>query len=150
MARRKQAKFLTRAREAGWRGRVTIEGTEDLAETLVAMDRTISGPILLAALDRASAITADVMSQLAPVDPTTPLDLRDNIGREVTRLSRRRAQVAVGPKKNVWYGMFQEIGTSYHPPQPFMRPALDSTRDTVVQVFGETLRRAIEEVAGGS
>lgn len=121
---------------------------------LRSVDRAISGRALLVALDKGSAITADVMGQLAPRSEdgsrgNPPGFLSQNIGREVTRVSGKRAQVAVAPKKEAFYGIFQEIGTSDMPAQPFMRPALDSTRDAVVAAVGEELRRIVEALASG-
>ena len=149
MARRRPAPFLKAARGTGWRQRVALEGGEELRAALRSMDRTISGPVLLVAVAAGGEVLRGAMASLAPHDPSDALDLKDNIGQEVIRVSPRRAQTGVGPKKNVFYGLFQELGTSDHPAQPFMRPALDATRDDIVEAFAEKLREAIAAVADG-
>lgn len=151
MARRKApTPFLDAARGKGWRQRVALEGGAELQAALRSMDRAISGPVLLVAVAEGGKVLQGAMASLAPHDPTTALDLRDNIGQEVIRVSPRRAQTGVGPKKEVFYGTFQELGTSDMPAQPFMRPALDATRDDIVAAVGEKLREAIAAVVNGN
>lgn len=57
-----------------------------------------------------------------------------------------RAKVGVGPDRDAFYGIFQEIGTSFHPAQPFLRPAGDGSRDQVISRYRAamaTIARAV-------
>lgn len=36
-------------------------------------------------------------------------------------------EIDVGPSSKTFYGFFQEFGTAFHSPQPFMGPAMDKT-----------------------
>lgn len=55
----------------------------------------------------------------APVDTGT---LRRSITHE---LSRRGLAKTVRIGTNIYYAIFQEIGTIFHPAHPYLRPALD-------------------------
>lgn len=154
MARRRPTPFLTEARGPGWRMKVGIEGSADLKAVLRAVDRETSGTALLVAVDKGGQVLEGAMSSLAPRSARgsrghQPGFLADNIGREVQRLTGRKAQVAVAPKKEAFYGMFQEIGTSDMAPQPFMRPALDATVDAIVDAVAVELRRVVEAICLG-
>jgi len=51
------------------------------------------------------------------------------------------ATVAVGPHKDAFYGLFQELGTSTMPAKPFLRPALDESEGEVVETVRQELAR---------
>lgn len=55
--------------------------------------------------------------------------------------------VLVGPDSDAFYGLFQELGTSRHAAQPFLRPALDAKKDEANRIAGEVIGREIEAVA---
>lgn len=56
----------------------------------------------------------------------------------------RRAGAMVRTAGQAYYGRFLELGTSKMSAQPFLRPALASTRDAAVRAFAEAFKRAIE------
>lgn len=59
---------------------------------------------------------------LAPVDT-------GNLRRSITHVVERdRRGWVMRYGTNVRYAIFQEIGTRFHPPQPFLRPALEALR----------------------
>lgn len=147
MARRRPTPFLKEARGTGWRQRVAVEGTEDVRDALLSLDREVSGAALLVALDKGADVLQGAMSSLAPRDTG---ELAENIGKEMTRLGSKRAQIAVAPEKEAFHGIFQELGTSEMPAQPFMRPALDTTRDTIVQTVVDELRVMIARVVAAN
>lgn len=66
-----------------------------------------------------------VAKDKAPVDTG---NLRRSINHEVYP-SRRKPYARVGT--NVRYGIFQELGTRFHPAQPFMRPAIEAIKRLV-------------------
>ncbi|SIO36501.1 phage protein, HK97 gp10 family [Rhodovulum sp. ES.010] len=58
-------------------------------------------------------------------------------GEAVAALKAARAESAfvevyVGPRRQVFHGLFQEFGTVNHPPQPFMRPAWDQDKHAML------------------
>lgn len=134
---------LREARGKGWRQRVAVDGTEALRTQLLSLDREVSGAALILALDKGAEVLQGAMASLAPRDTG---ELAENIGREMTRLGHKRAEIAVAPEKEAFHGIFQELGTSDMPAQPFMRPALDATRDTIVKTVVEELRVLVGRV----
>jgi HK97 gp10 family phage protein len=56
-------------------------------------------------------------------------------------------EVAVGPSTHAFWGKFQEHGTVHHGPQPFMRPAWDSSAIPALNEIKETLADEIKKTA---
>lgn len=56
------------------------------------------------------------------------------------------AEGFVGPGRHP-QAIFQEFGTSHHPPQPFMRPAWDATKHQVLNIIKSTLGENIHKAA---
>lgn len=123
--------------------RVRVEGFAELAQNL----RALPGPSMRKALREALYSAAEPMrkrmGQLAPRGDAEP-HLADNIvvsnakGQDL-----QEAAVVVGPSKNVFYGSFQEFGTSRHGAQPFMRPAFESERDKVLDILKDATWREL-------
>src|SRR5690606_13750740 len=59
----------------------------------------------------------------------------------------RTDQVVIGPTKDAFYGLFQELGTSHHRAQPFLRPALEAKKDEAQRRAAAVLRAGIEREA---
>lgn len=63
----------------------------------------------------------------------------------------RSVITSVGPTKSLFYGLFQEFGTRFHPPKPFMRPAWDALKtsmlETIARVLGEEIEKARKRIA---
>lgn len=57
-----------------------------------------------------------------------------------------RAKVGVGPSSDAFYGIFQELGTSRHPAQPFLRPAVDASRQQVIARYRVAMSAAARAV----
>lgn len=139
-------RVMARARK---RQRVDLEGVDDLIGALKRLTDDVGGEHLRAAVRAGAEITRDVASQLAPRSAdgshgNPPGFLAANIEAEVqwTR-GQDTAALHVGMNKDAWYGMLQETGTVYHPAQPFLRPALDETKDDVVDEIRDHLRASI-------
>lgn len=97
-------------------------------------------------------ILRDEARDLVPVD--TGL-LRDSIfaayGRKdkadvLVGVNTQQAVTTSGGKTRTYAGVI-EFGDSTHPPQPYMRPAIQAARPTVARVIKEALERAIESLA---
>ena len=57
----------------------------------------------------------------------------------------RSVVTSVGPTQKAFYGLFQEFGTRNHPPKPFMRPAWDSLKFSMLDTMAKTLAEEIEK-----
>lgn len=70
--------------------------------------------------------------------------------RAANRGSGGSVEVYVGPGRHP-QAVFQEFGTSKHPPQPFMRPAWDATKQQVVDsikaALGDEIMKAARRLA---
>lgn len=126
-----------------------LEGVDDLLGALRRMTEDVQGEHLRAAAAAGAEITRVVASQLAPVSADgshghAPGFLASRIEAEVkfTR-TQDKAEVHVGMHKDAWYGRLQETGTQFQPAQPFLRPALDGTKDDVVDEIRDQLRARI-------
>lgn len=149
MARRKPTPFLNAARKGG-KTNVSLIGVDDLIGALKQMNEDVQGVHLRTAVESGAEIVRDVASQLAPRS-------RDGSwGHEAGFLSRNilkeqqwtrtqdTATTDVGmEKEEAWYGRFAELGTLYHPADPFLRPALDSTKADVIDEIADVLRARI-------
>lgn len=57
----------------------------------------------------------------------------------------RSVITSAGPALSVFYGLFQEFGTRFHPPKPFMRPAWDAMKTRLIDIFATELGDQIEK-----
>lgn len=129
--------------------KTSLDGTEDLEAAIKRMSEDVQGEALRDAAAAGAEITRTVASQLAPrsMDGShgnAPGFLAENIEAEVqwTR-TQDKAQIHVGMHKDAWYGRLVETGTQFAPAQPFLRPALDGTKDDVVDEIRDHLRARI-------
>lgn len=76
-----------------------------------------------------------------------PGHMADHIVMKVSITKKRGAVVKVGPDKDHWYASLQEFGTPNSPADPFMRPALDSKAQEVIDVVAKELGQGIEKEA---
>jgi HK97 gp10 family phage protein len=85
----------------------------------------------------------------------TPGNLRRSIG--IIPL-RKTANIYVGPRSkraasgvysagryDGFYGVFIEYGTRRISPRPFMRPAYEATKDTVIKLIADGCRKAVDK-----
>jgi HK97 gp10 family phage protein len=84
----------------------------------------------------------------APVDTGK---LESSIRSKFAYQSSNRATVHIGSnmkpqgKSRHSYDYYQEFGTSFHPAQPFMRPAVDEQKDKAVDETRKELEKAVLE-----
>lgn len=129
-----------------------IEGLENLEAGITRLSRNVQGEHLRQATRAGAEITRSVASQLAPrsLDGShgrPPGFLAEHIEADVkfTR-TQDKAEIHVGMTQDAWYGRLQETGTQFAPAQPFLRPALEATKDDVIDEIVDQLSRRI--VAG--
>lgn len=122
---------------------IRIQGVEELERALGSLSTRVSRKVAREALEYGGElIRADAASH-APRRPPAP-DLADNIVMAPARtIENETAAIKIGPAKGFGYGLPQEIGTSRHQAQPFMRPAFDNQKHAVLARIGEELWRAL-------
>lgn len=126
---------------------VRFEGGAELATRLEALgDEAKKKAVQMSALKKAAEPMRDAMEANAPVRSGR---LAENV--LIRAVSERESDddevsVAVGPGKKTFWGLFQEFGYGPGNPQPFARPAFDSTKGTALNVMGQELWRALRRV----
>jgi HK97 gp10 family phage protein len=135
-----------------------FDGGEDLARRLDQLAHAVQRKTLVAALTEAAEPMRARAAQLAPRGPQSVFGhLADHIViQSVTRVGsvqggrwETRAGepwVAVGPRKDFFYGLFQEFGTVHHGAQPFMRPAFQSGVPAALPILSQRLWQALRRV----
>lgn len=123
-----------------------FEGGQELAETLLTLSeragKRVSGEALKAGAEPIRAAAAGAAPRRAPKP-----DLADHIVVTTQRVrADETAAAAVGPAKGFDYGLPQEIGTAFHPAQPFMRPAFDAKVRAALEVIRAAYWTALSAV----
>jgi HK97 gp10 family phage protein len=128
-----------------------FEGGAELAKTLDQLSTRVQKNVMRDALMEGAEPIRARGAQLAPYEPGPP-DLRDNIGISTARVREPGdiAAVAVGPVKGFAYGLAQEVGTSFHPAQPFMRPAFGEAPKSLSIIGGSLWRALLQRGVGSS
>ena len=133
---------------------MNLIGVGDIDRKLAAIGNAVSPPVVKAALLEGGEVIAEEARRLAPV-LTGQLQASiivtfDLGGLNLSRVSERRwlTTVYVGPERRQgFYGHMVEFGTEHSAAHPFMRPALDNTRDEVRQVIANRLWVSIKKAA---
>jgi HK97 gp10 family phage protein len=110
-----------------------VTGGDDLMRRLNQLPAAVSRKVQIDALKAGAAPIRSAAEALAPRGDIAP-HIADNIIVSVASTASADARgsfdtpvVDVGPRKSFFYGYMQEVGTAFHPAQPFMRPAFDSS-----------------------
>lgn len=106
----------------------------ELAGTLTAGAQGVEGKAETILARTGAAIARDAKS-LAPVDTG---NLKNSISMTGTGLDREVSPTAE-------YGIYQELGTSTQPAQPYLAPALERNTSPMIQAF----EQLVGGVAGG-
>lgn len=125
-----------------------MHGVEEMMRTLKRIQTAVDDHVTTRVALNAAEIVADRARQLAPVDTGR---LRDSIGVSLTppremsfSIRGEGVRVFIGPAADVIYAPYVEFGTWRQAAHPFMRPALDLTRDEVQQAIAHGLWAAIK------
>lgn len=129
--------------------KVSLVGLKGLDQALNQFTPTKRRAIGRVALDNAGEITARAARALVPVDTG---GLRESIDVSGSLTRRQRAQHKkeaeqerfIGPDARP-QGHLREFGGDGEPPQPFMRPAWDSTKNQVLGRISDELWVGIEK-----
>lgn len=128
-----------------------FSGGVELAARLRLLAESVRRRALMKVLRPAAEPIRGRASELAPIDPTTELDLKDWIvisaarkigsvaGGAWDRADEYQAAVAIGPASKVFYGLFLEYGTVKMGPRSFMRPAFDYGAERTLSILRDGL-----------
>lgn len=136
---------------------VNVHGLRELEEELAKFGPEIARKILRPAVRKSSETMRAEASRLAPRSTQARArHLQDNV---VVRLGVKRGRsfietlfgvetgsvtASIGFQKKTFWGMFQELGTSKHQANPFLRPAFDNESANSVRLLSGELKRGIE------
>ena len=151
----------------------TVTGVEDAIKQLDALKAAVGRRILRQAMGKAARIVAKAAKRFAPREIGTDElgraragQLKKSMGQRVKTYSNGTVLAIIGPRHGfrkligirtrgkdkgnaVYYDPARtahliERGTSHSAAQPFLRPALESTREQVTQAIVETIQEGIE------
>lgn len=130
---------------------VKVEGLREIEEELNKLKVSTGRAALRRTLRRSAQPLADLAEQNAPEDKgnlresitvSTKLNTRESRShRKMFRDDRAAAEMFVGTNDPA--GSKQEFGTVYHAPQPFMRPAWDADKDSLLGRIVDDLRKEV-------
>lgn len=133
------------------------QGGPELVKALTALGPAVSRKVQIEALTEAAEPMRAAAAAFAPRSERHAPHLADNIVIGIPTQAHLESgghfdetAVEFGPSKrphDVFYGYFQEYGTSRHRAQPFMRPAFDGGAASSLQMVMGRLWTAIAEAA---
>lgn len=120
--------------------RIQLEGFDELNAKLGEVTDRVGRSIVRSALADGAEVVRRRASQLAPRDPHSGQHLADHMAVSVSRQRGATGPaLAIGPEHRFFYGHFLEFGTVKMRPQPFLRPAFDTTVDQVLDTVKRTI-----------
>lgn len=131
-----------------------FKGLNELDASLTELPDKIQDQVVRAGLTAAAKVFQDGMKLRAPKaahhrvmrrGSAFPVPLSESIGTRV-RVGKQTAVAEVGPMTRAFWGRFQELGTRYQSPQPFMVPTLDSDAQIATAAFLAVGRQKLSQV----
>lgn len=119
-----------------------IEGGDKLARDLRALSSRVSKRVQRDALLKGGEVIRAAIASNAPRGDDEP-HLADHIGISTIRPDDGSVGIAIGPTRRVFYGTFNEWGTSRQGARPFARPAFDSESPRAMQIIRAEIRDAL-------
>lgn len=119
---------------------IQIQGAKALDAALGQLADHIQAEILTLAAKAGAEVLQAGMARRAP---RRTGELAEGIGIKVQETAEG-ALVDIGPTKEAFYGMFQELGTVRHAAHPFMRPTMDEDGAAAVAEVARVLKAEIE------
>jgi len=133
---------------------VEFKGLKELDEAISKLPDEFQDKVVRAGLRSGGQVFVDGMGRRAPKDPEHrvirrgkpyPVPLWQSIGMRVS-VSKTRAVANVGPMVRAFWGRFQEKGTRYQSPQPFMAPTLEGDGQIAIAAFVAEAQRKLSDV----
>lgn len=127
---------------------VEIKGLEELIKNLNSLPEKIEKRVLRAAVRQGANVIKKKAQEYVPIDKG---DLKKSIKVSGEKAKPGVIAFKVQPTDNkkkgisVFYGRFQEFGTSKMAAKPFMRPAYDEAGEDVINKVIDTVKSKIDE-----
>lgn len=103
---------------------IKVDGVDELIHNIEVLRNAVNGGSLALLMMQAAGVLVENAKSNAPVDTGA---LRQSIRSYTTLSTSSDAEMSVGT--DVPYGVHQEFGTSVMPAHPFLRPAIEQTKD---------------------
>ena len=125
-----------------------ITGLKELAKNSAKLKKSFAASTLRTALRNAAAPVRKDARDNAPREEGI---LRKEIKTKAKVTKRGYGYADIGFTERGFYGGFQELGTSHHAAQPFLRPALErkAADGSVLNAFVGALNKTIARVLRG-
>lgn len=121
---------------------VRVEGMDTLKRKLAALPDAVAGNVLLQSVMQGGKPVHALAETRAPRRRRGNRIRQKVVIQELDGNTRHHAAVGIGPDKYLGVGIFfQEIGTRFHPANPWLRPAFDEK----VGEARETIRRELQQ-----
>lgn len=122
---------------------IQLEGMDDLLAKLQEMGNKASR-IEGDALKAAAQPLAEEMASLVQLGDKNETHIKDDIQISDVKTKDGIRFIEVGPgKKTNWRAKFLEFGTSHSPAYPFMGPAYEHKKSTILETISQKLREAL-------
>ena len=119
--------------------KVAIEGADKIVKKLKAMDDA-AGDVLMKAAMEGGQIVLEEAKRNCPVDTGT---LRNSLKLTKDKQTKTKATVKIDFDKSLKYGTHVELGTKYHPAQPFLRGSVDEKQNEINVEITDTVSDAV-------
>jgi HK97 gp10 family phage protein len=126
---------------------------DGITAALAKMTDELRKGIVLPALKEGAAVIRDAAAAAAPRSDKKHEHLADHIAVAVTstvdgeRLPIGAFAVAIGPTKNVFWGIFSEYGTVHESARPWLRPAYDANQERALGIVGAEIWNRLSAAA---
>jgi HK97 gp10 family phage protein len=133
--------------------KVKVEGLREIKDALRQLPNATAKGVLRKVGRKRLKPVADRARDYAPKDQgelkdSIEVSSRQKSGRQTRRTSESKSDVNVyvGPtSKGYPQAMMQEIGTKFHPPHPYLRPAWDAEKHGVLEGIKDDLWAEIKK-----
>lgn len=122
---------------------IRITGLDELDRKFKSLSAVAQVKTLRKALQAAGKVIRDEASRLAPKDTGA---LAKNMTMRLRNVDLNSGQIDIGPSREQFYGMFQELGTAFMSPHPFLNPAIQNKGQEALDVMKEKMRSEIERL----
>jgi len=121
------------------KNKIQVIGGERVDRALAALGEAASD-----VLEQAAQAGAEPVRESAErLAPELTGKLSESIVQVILELSDSEVEIAVGPDKEAFWGLYQEFGTPHHPAQPFLRPAFDENQERILEAIADELRKEL-------
>lgn len=133
--------------------KMKVDGFKEIKKALDVLGKAATDSVLRSALRKAGRPVADTAALLAPKRTgglASSIDIRTTLTSRQKRFSPKQkgeVELFVGPSHPTGaHGHLLEFGTSRMPAKPFLRPAWDTHKESVLKVLEKEIWNAIERV----